>query len=90
VFVRILEAGNAEVGGLKRKQCGEGHPVLFDATTSVVIWTWALFPLKYIPPHGGVVRSLHNGLELILGVLPFWSRPPSTESPQFALRRPFP
>ena len=47
-------AGNAEVDGLYRKQCGDGHPVLLDVTTSVEIWTLALFPLKVIPPLTGV------------------------------------
>jgi hypothetical protein len=47
--VKTSEAGNAEVGGLKRKQCAEGHPVLLDATMRFEMWTVEGEPLNVMP-----------------------------------------
>ena len=74
--MKTFAAGNAEVAGLYRKHCAEGHPVLLDETTRFEIFTLAGEPLKVIPPTAVPVA--------------FWSRPPSIATPQLASRSPLP
>src|SRR4051812_33469389 len=70
------DAGSNVVEGVNWKHFGPGHGAVLAATRNEETCTDVLPPLNVRLPSGGTVT--------------FWSRPPSTNRPQFACRLPLP